>query len=115
MNETIPAALVLEHQPVSTDIRMADGVFVKTLVLEAGLLVPQHAHKFAHVSVLVRGSIRAWAGDDYLGTFIAPVGLTIAANIKHTFMSLTPAVLLCVHDIDTALDVEAEHQIEGAA
>lgn len=118
MSEKIPAARVLGQQPVSTEIRMADGVFVKTLVLErAGLLVPQHAHKFDHVSVLVRGSIRAWAGDECLGTFEGPVGITIAAHVKHTFLSLTPVILLCVHDIAAAegVAIEAEHQIEEPA
>jgi hypothetical protein len=117
MNEKIPAAQILEHQPVSTDIRMVDGVFAKTLVLEAaGLLIPQHAHKFAHVSVLVRGSIRAWAGDECLGTFEAPIGITIAARVKHTFLTLTPAVILCVHDIESGeIAIDAEHQIGDAA
>lgn len=97
---------------------MADGVFIKTLVLDRdGLLVPQHAHSFAHVSVLVRGKIRVWRGEAYVGVFAAPAGITIAAHVKHTFVSLTPAIILCVHDIGQAegVSIEAEHHLEGPA
>lgn len=101
----------------TTDLRMADGVFAKTIALShAGLVVPQHAHAFPHVSVLVRGKIRAWAGSKVLGDFEAPVGITIAAHVKHRFLTLTDdVIILCVHDIGTAenVEIEEEHQLEG--
>ena len=35
------------EQPISTEIHMADGVFVKTMVIHrTGDLVPQHAHTY---------------------------------------------------------------------
>lgn len=101
----------------SSDLKWANGVFGKTIVLpKSGLVVPQHAHTYPHVSVLVRGTIRAWAGGECLGDFTAPVGITIAAEIKHTFLTLTDdVIILCVHDIGTAegVDIAEEHQFEG--
>jgi hypothetical protein len=111
--------LPAEQQPASTDLRMANGVFCKTIVLQAaGIGVPQHVHEFPHVTVVVRGGIRAWRGNTRLGDFLAPVGITIAAHVKHTFVSLRPnTVLLCVHDIRgaEAVAIEAEHQIDEGA
>ena len=106
-----------EESVGTTDLRWADGVFGKTIALShAGLVVPQHSHVYPHVSVLVRGKIRAWAGDNLLGDFEAPVGITIAALVKHKFLTLTEdVIILCVHDIGTAENVEIaeEHQFEG--
>ena len=102
-------------QPISTELHIADGVFVKTMVIQrAGTFVPQHAHVYAHVTVLVRGSIKAWKDGAFLGDFTAPVGITIPARAKHLFMSLEDhTILLCVHDIGTAeaVEIAEEHQI----
>ena len=68
----------------TTDIKWADGVFGKTIALSrASMVVPQHSHVYPHVSVLVRGKVRVWAGDKELGDFEAPVGITIAVSYTH--------------------------------
>lgn len=108
-----------DPQPVTTEIRMADGIFMKTMVIaNAGDVVPQHSHVFAHVSVLVRGAVRMHRDGLLLGDFVAPWAVFIPAHTMHTFQALAAdTAILCVHDIGTALGVEidAEHQIvEGA-
>ena len=103
------------EQPISTDIKLADGVFMKTMVVRKALtVIPQHSHRFDHVSVLVRGSVRVMADGEHLGDFTAPRGITIKAGVKHLFQTMTDdTIVLCVHDIGTAEGVEVleEHQI----
>lgn len=99
-------------QPITTDLRMADGVFAKTLAIQkAGTFVPQHAHTFPHVSCIVRGSVRVWKDGELDGDYRAPLGLLIKARVKHTFQSLQDdTIILCVHDIGTAENVSVEEE-----
>ena len=105
------------EQPISTEIKMADGVFTKSMVVRrAGTIIPQHSHAYAHISVLVRGAVRVTATGECFGDFTAPAGITIKAGVKHTFTTLVnDVIILCVHDIGTAEGVEVleEHQIVG--
>ena len=88
------------EQPISTEIRMADGVFVKTMVVrKKGTVIPQHSHKFSHTSCLVRGSVRLFANSgtpdvDYMGIYIAPCGIVIEAGVKHLFETITDDVIV---------------------
>lgn len=114
---TCAAALHAVEQPISTEIRMANGVFVKTMVVrKAGTIIPQHSHRFDHVSCLVRGSVRVVNDDEVLGDFTAPCGITIRAGVKHLIeTTCDDVIVLCVHDIGVADGVEVleEHQIVG--
>lgn len=104
-----------EQQPITTDLRMADGVFAKTMVIhKAGTLIPQHAHRYDHVSVLVRGSVRLWRDGVLYGDAVAPVGITIEAEVKHLFQSLEDdTIVLCVHDIrdGEGVEIAEEHHL----
>lgn len=118
MNAAVQLRPLEPHETVgSTDIKWADGVFGKTIALShSGMMIPQHAHAYPHVSVLVRGSVRAWADGKLLGDFVAPVGITIVANVKHTFLTLSnDTIILCVHDIGIAeaVEITGEHQFSG--
>lgn len=115
---TLPAQFeALAEQPITTDLRMADGVFAKTMVLQkAGAFIAQHSHAYAHVSVLVRGSLRVWRDGELWGDCVAPIGLTIDAGVKHTFLSLVDdTIVLCVHDIadGEGVDILEEHHLPG--
>jgi hypothetical protein len=78
------------------------GVFVKIWsVREAGTLMPQHAHEFDHVTLLMRGAVRVWAGENLIGDVHAPGVIRIQAHTLHTFLTLTQDVALaCVHNAD---------------
>ena len=106
---------VLTDQPETTDLRMADGVFCKTIrVRKAHSFIPQHAHVYDHVSVVVRGSVRLWRDGTLDRDYHAPCGIVIEARVKHLFETLEDdTIILCVHDIGTAEAVEIfqEHQI----
>lgn len=105
------------EQPISTEIHMADGVFVKTMVIQrAGTHVPQHSHVYPHVSVLVKGKVRLWRDGHYEGQLEAPCGILIPARTKHLFQAMEDGTtMLCVHDIATAeaVEIASEHQLAG--
>jgi hypothetical protein len=91
-----------EHQPEQVELVLYAGVFVKLWsVADAGTLLPQHAHEFPHLTLLMRGSVRAWRGEEMLGDYSAPAVIRIPANELHTFLTLTNDVALaCVHNAD---------------
>jgi hypothetical protein len=103
----VPAA----SQPDVIDVKLLSGTFVKEhRVAAAGTALPQHAHAFAHVSVIVRGAVRLFEDPAHRGDFHAPCGILIPAHAKHLFITLTDdVVLLCVHDGDA--DVTEEHEL----
>lgn len=105
------------EQPISTEIKMLDGVFVKSMCVQrAGTYVPQHSHVYPHVSVLVKGAVRVWRDGALDGDYAAPVGILIPAGVKHLFQALQDGTtVLCVHDIGTAEAVEVldEHHLAG--
>ena len=109
MSETLPAAFDLAaEQPISTDIALYGGVFAKRHVIpKAGLYVPQHAHKFDHLSLLTVGGLRAWSNGDLLGDFIAPAEIRIPAHTKHTFLALADGTTFyCVHSVEHFQETE---------
>lgn len=107
-------------EPINIDgveIVCTDGIFIKQMVCkEANLLVPQHAHKYSHHSMLATGSVRVWCDDKLKGDYIAPRSIFIKANSKHKFLSLEPnTVIYCIHRIDRTgeVEIEAEHELAG--
>jgi hypothetical protein len=104
-----------EHQPVVTDIKLTDDLFIKTMqIADVGTLIPQHSHKYDHVSLLAHGSVRVQANGEMLGDYHAPAGILIRSGVKHTFLTLTDGVVIaCIHALHGTADIEVEeeHQI----
>jgi hypothetical protein len=95
--------------PEGIEIHTVDDIFVKQMVLPAaGLLVQQHSHAYAHLSMLATGRVRVWKEGELLGDFKAPTGIEIAAHAKHKFVSLEPSIIYCIHNIGRAGIVEVE-------
>ena len=102
-------------QPHGEDFTLADDIMVKQMVLdEAGMLVPQHAHRYDHTSMLAVGRINIWAdGVDY-GERVAPCPIFIKAGVKHTFLSLEAGtVIYCIHNTNRSGEIEIaeEHRL----
>jgi hypothetical protein len=101
-----------EHQPETISVTIYAGVFVKTWsVRDAVTLLPQHAHEYPHMTLVMRGTVRAWRGEEEsveeLGDFSAPAVIRIPANTLHTFLTLTPdCALACIHNADHIEDDE---------
>jgi quercetin dioxygenase-like cupin family protein len=105
-----------QHQPVETDIKLTDDLFVKTaFVADAGTIIPQHSHRYDHVTLLAFGRMRVEAGGELLGDFTGPVGILIRAGVKHTMTTLSRGVVFaCIHALHGTDGVEiAElHELE---
>ncbi len=102
--------------PEGIEIYTADGIFIKQMVLEyVGQVVPQHSHVYEHLSMLAVGKVRLWKDDVLVGDFTAPTGITIAAHCKHTFLSLQPSIIYCIHNVARTgeVSVESEHRLDG--
>jgi hypothetical protein len=83
---------------------------------DAGSWAPGYYHcKYDHLSMSVSGAVRAWQDDVLLGDYAAPQTIRIPAQTTHTFLTLTPDVVIaCIHAVGEAEDVEiaAEHQFD---
>jgi hypothetical protein len=104
-----------EHQPEGS-LTLYAGIFCKTWhVADVGTLLPQHAHEHAHLTLLIRGSVRIWRGDDLDGDYYAPATLKIPAQQMHSFLTLTDnCILACIHAVgeDGEPAVAAVHHLE---
>ncbi len=91
-----------EHQPEQTELALYAGVFCKVWsVRDAGTLLPQHAHEFPHLTLIMRGTVRVWRGEKMIDDYRAPAIVRIPANTLHTFLTLTDdCALACIHNAD---------------
>ena len=104
----------LDEQPLSTDIRMCDGLFVKHTVFAEGTYIPQHSHDTDHLSIIATGAVRVWQDGELLGDYAAPNGVVIKARRKHLFLALEPmTTVLCVHRVDESGEptIHEEHEL----
>lgn len=86
---------------------VSDGILIKQMAMDrAGILVPQHSHTYDHTSMLASGSVRVWQDDVFWQDVKAPLPIFIKAGVKHTFMSLEPSVIYCIHRTDRTGQVD---------
>lgn len=95
-----------------------DDVFIKQMVLEkAGCEVAQHAHKYAHTTLVATGALRVWRGDELIGDFEAPSRIYIPANAMHRMMALKDNTLgYCIHNVSRSegtVEITAENKHPG--
>ena len=107
-----------ERQPEETEIALYAGVFIKVYTVhDTGTLIPQHSHEHPHATLLMRGAVQAWRGNEYLGLLHAPSIIRIPALTMHKFLAATPNVqLACIHNADHLENgepvVAAEHVLD---
>ncbi len=77
----------------------ASGVYAKETRIPAGRMLMQHAHPYAHLSILAEGSADVTV-DGKRTRWRAPVALTIEAGIKHAIVAVSDVVWFCVHRTD---------------
>jgi quercetin dioxygenase-like cupin family protein len=102
------------EQPPDWEHLSVDGIAIKQMYLkQAGTMVPQHAHRYDHTSMLATGSIRMWKEGQFIADFTAPCPIFIKRGIKHTFQSLEDHTLIyCIHNASRLgrIEIVAEHQ-----
>lgn len=105
-------------QPTETDIKLVDGVFIKRMVFKrVGMVVPQHAHSYDHLSTCAGGSAAVQADGVSMGILRAGDVIVIRAGVKHLFTTLEPnTVILCIHNTERTGEVEVfdEHHLAFA-
>jgi len=106
------------HQPVTEALTIYEGIYCKAYTVpDAGTLLPQHAHRYGHVTAVTHGAVRVWQDGRLLGDFRAPSLISIPAHTMHSFLTLEAGTgLLCIHNADHAdpdgePPVAEEHQL----
>ena len=97
------------NQPETISVSIYAGIYYKVWrVPDADTLVPQHAHSFPHLTALLQGRVRVLReGDNESGEYCAPATIRIPARVMHSFLTLTPGVVLaCIHNADHLEDDE---------
>jgi hypothetical protein len=61
-----------EHQPETISVTICKIYYKQYRVPDAGTLIPQHSHRWDHLTALLQGSIRAYRADELLGDYHAP-------------------------------------------
>ena len=83
-------------EPQYIEFAEVDDIWVRAYsVAKAKSVVTQHVHTHDHVTLVSRGTVRAWQDGEDMGEFIAPAMITIPAGKKHSFMAITDDVVLC--------------------
>lgn len=102
------ARLPEAEQPIETNIKIADDLFVKSiLVRKTGTMIPQHSHKFDHISLISAGSVGVYCEKQHVGEFRSPNHVLIKAGTKHLFITREDnTVVSCIHRIDRTGEIE---------
>jgi hypothetical protein len=92
------------NQPITEALTIFEGIYCKAYTVpDAETLLPQHSHRWGHVTAVTSGAVRVWRDGVQLGDFHAPSLISIPAHMMHAFLTLTPATgLLCIHNADHA-------------
>ncbi len=101
------------NQPIG-ELYLYGGIYLREMLTpDAGTLIPQHSHRWGHLSYLAAGAVRVWRDDELLGDFTAPAAIRIEAGAAHRFLTLAPQTLvLCIHATDAAEpEIIAEHPL----
>lgn len=76
------------------------GVYAKETEIPEGVVLAQHKHKFAHLSILASGTAAVHVGDEPGWIIVGPTTLTIEAGIAHRIEAKTFCVWYCIHATD---------------
>lgn len=106
------------EQPVTVNIAMTGGVFAKSTTFpRVGMIAPQHAHSYDHLSIIASGAVELEKNGRSMGLYEAPAVIKIEARTKHLFRIVKPSTtVICVHNSDHAVEGEVpiheEHHLD---
>lgn len=98
---------------VATDLppihHFADGLYARTMVVPAGMLLVGMVHRSQHLSILSAGSISVWSADsNEVQHFDAPHILVAAPGACRIGYTHTDTVWTTIHATDAATVADAE-------
>lgn len=82
------------------DIHTPDDLFIKTFVIPAGVLVPQHKHQYKHATLVCYGKVAAWKNKAHIGEYKEGQIIEIEADCFHEFLALEESRLACIHNVE---------------
>lgn len=74
----------------------SDNLYAKETFIPAGHILTQHKHKFDHLSILARGTVRVTV-DDMVRDMTGPVCINIEKGKNHSVIAVTDVVWYCIH------------------
>ena len=83
----IPDTTPLADPPVET-ISIVGGIYFRAILLQSGMVVPQHTHNHDHATYVGSGSVRLWVNDLHAGDYSAGQAIEIKGGQEHLFMAL---------------------------
>lgn len=96
-NAAVAAVQSMQVQIISTF--EVDDIWGKLYSVPAGYIVPQHQHEHDHVTLFIRGRVKVWVEEKYLGVYHAPHALKVEAGRRHTFEAVDECVFCCLHNL----------------
>lgn len=76
-----------------------EWLWVKPYTLKAGEAVEQHVHLWDHVTMVASGTVRLTVDGIDMGEITGPKPVTIRALAQHSFVAVTDALILCIHNL----------------
>ena len=100
---------VAPEQPYGVTVTTTDGVkIVQMIIPRAGTIVPQHAHKYAHTTMVAHGSVRVETAEGST-TLTAGARIYVPAGDMHCLTSLEDGcICYCIHNVGRTGDIEIE-------
>jgi len=86
------------------------GVYAKETIIPAGVMLQQHAHTYAHLSILASGKAAVTNGDT-VTEYIGPACITIQAGIPHQVLAITDLVWFCIHATEECDPAHIDHAL----
>ena len=86
------------------------GAYLKIWRIKDATAVPQHRHKFEHLTAVMSGCVMVEVEGEENKVIYAPDAITVKEGVTHTFTALNgDAVVGCIHSVDGLLDVDIEY------
>jgi len=85
------------------------GLYFRSILLQEGMRVPQHAHDHDHATYIGAGEVRVSIDGKEFGVFKAGQAVPVKAGHIHEFLALkNDTRLACVHDVGSAESIKAK-------
>lgn len=92
----MPFDACYEQLLITVEHHFAGGVYAKATRIPAGVVLAQHRHKHAHLSILSEGAVMVEV-DGEMREVNAPACLNIEAGKAHKVTAVADSLWYCIH------------------